>query len=393
MRLSDTNLQVIFSLTLIAVLGVSSVAPALPEITQYFGLKEKEAGWVITFFTLPGILISPLAGTLLDLFGRKRPLLPFLLLFAAAGTACYWAPDFKTLLILRFIQGCGAAGTGVAVLTLIGDLYSGRERTEIMGINAGVLSIGTALYPLAGGALALLGWNYPFLLSLLALPVAGFAALGLQAPRTRPHEKFTSYLHQVWQGIRHGQILLLFYALVTIFILIYGICLTAFPLWMKESFNASPFWTGVQLTLMSFATGVAAWQLKHIDRLAGKRTGLLAGFGLYAAACLWIPHISFSPLLLIPVLMLGIANGMNVPAIQTLIIEKTPFRQRGAFMSFNGMMLRLGQTLGPLLVSLVLYVGSLKHMFLIAAGISLLTILILWRIEADGRPLPRSKRE
>ena len=63
----------------------------------------------------------------------------------------------------------GGASLGALNLTIISDLYAGPVRTEAMGYNASVLSVGTASYPAIGGALALLGWNYPFALSLFAL--------------------------------------------------------------------------------------------------------------------------------------------------------------------------------------------------------------------------------
>lgn len=53
-----------------------------------------------------------------------------------------------------------------------------------MGYNAGALSIGTASYPVIGGLLASLGWRYPFLLSLAALPIA-LAVLKLLPPGFR----------------------------------------------------------------------------------------------------------------------------------------------------------------------------------------------------------------
>lgn len=84
---------------------------------------------------------------LADRYGRKKILVPSLMLFGIAGGACMFTRDYHILLICRFFQGTGAASLGALNVTVIGDLYSGKERTTAMGYNASVLSIGTATYP------------------------------------------------------------------------------------------------------------------------------------------------------------------------------------------------------------------------------------------------------
>ena len=158
----DRNLQVIFGVTLIAVLSVSSITPAFPSIMQEFNITPGQVGLLITFFTLPGVFLAPVLGVLADRLGRKRILVPSLFLFALAGAACAFTRDFNLLLVLRIFQGIGGASLGSINTTLIGDLYSGPRRAEAMGLNASVLSIGTGSYPAIGGALAVFGWNYPF---------------------------------------------------------------------------------------------------------------------------------------------------------------------------------------------------------------------------------------
>jgi MFS family permease len=86
--------------------------------------------------------------------GRKKIIVPSLLLFGIAGTACAFARDFNLLLLLRLLQGIGAASLLSLSVTLIGDLYAGDRRANAMGYNASVTSIGTAIYPTVGGALA-----------------------------------------------------------------------------------------------------------------------------------------------------------------------------------------------------------------------------------------------
>ncbi|NJO90339.1 MAG: MFS transporter [Chloroflexia bacterium] len=103
----NKNLLIIYSISLIAVMGVASLAPAFPKIIEHFDINTRKVGWLIAAFTLPGIVLTPLLGILSDRIGRKKVLIPSLLLFAIAGTICAFIDDFSLLLVVRFFQGIG----------------------------------------------------------------------------------------------------------------------------------------------------------------------------------------------------------------------------------------------------------------------------------------------
>ncbi|MFO7718152.1 MAG: MFS transporter [Desulfohalobium sp.] len=171
--LANQNLQILFAVTLMVVMGVSSIIPVLPTLIKVFGVTPENIGLVLTSFTLPGVLFTPIFGILADRLGRKKILVPALVLFGVAGFACTLARNWELLLLLRFLQGTGAAAFGMINITIIGDIFSGTERTAALGLNASVLSIATAVYPAIGGGLAILGWHYPFALPLVAVVLAG----------------------------------------------------------------------------------------------------------------------------------------------------------------------------------------------------------------------------
>ena len=100
----DTNLQIIFGVTLMAVMGVASIAPAFPKIAQELKISSQGIGMLITISTFPGVLLTPVLGLLADRFGRKKILVPSLMLFGVAGGACMFTRDFHFLLIWRFFR-------------------------------------------------------------------------------------------------------------------------------------------------------------------------------------------------------------------------------------------------------------------------------------------------
>lgn len=374
--LRDKNLLVIFGVTLMAVLGVSSITPAFPTMARELGITGGQIGLLITSFTLPGAILSPLMGIMADRFGRKRILLPSLFLFAIAGTACAFTQNFNLLLGLRVLQGIGAASLGSINATIIGDLYSGRRRVEAMGLNASALSIGVASYPAIGGALALLGWNYPFLLSIIALPIGILVLTVLKNPEPRNYQGIREYLSGTWSYLKNIKVAGLFAAGMLSFIILYGSYLTYFTLLMGESFGASSLIIGIIMSIASLSNAVIASQLGRINRRLSLLAIINLGFSLYALAMVLIPFMPNLWLLLIPAIICGMANGANMPSIQTSVAELAPLEYRAAFMSLNTTMLRLGQTIGPPLLGLAYVYGGLDATFFAGAGLALLVPIV-----------------
>lgn len=92
-------------------------------MTRALGVNQEDAAWLISAFTIPGLLFTPLVGLLSDRYGRRRVLIPCLFLFGAAGGACFFASGFGALVTLRFLQGIGSAPLNVLNAALIGDFF------------------------------------------------------------------------------------------------------------------------------------------------------------------------------------------------------------------------------------------------------------------------------
>lgn len=372
----DRNLQIIFSITLMAVLGVSSITPVFPQVIQKFNINAEQVGLLITFFTLPGAVLAPFSGILADRFGRKTILVPSLFLFAVAGTTCAFIRDFNILLVLRIFQGVGAAALSSVNFTIIGDLYTGTQRVKAMGLNASVLSVGTASYPLIGGTLGLLGWNYPFALPVIAVPIGLLVLTLLKNPEPRSSENIKEYLVNTWKCLRSIKVLALFGIGLLTFIILYGTVLTYFTLLLGNSFNASPLVIGIIMSAMSLTTALVSSQLGRINNWFSLGTTIRLAFLIYSLALVLIPFIHNLWLLLIPVIIYGIAHGANFPSVQTVITGLAPLEYRAAFMSLSTTMLRLGQAIGPPIMALVYIYMGIDATFYVAAALALLVPII-----------------
>lgn len=150
---------------------------------------------------------------------------------------------------------------------------------------------------------------------------------------------------------------------------------------MSERFGAPPVVIGGILSGASLTTALTSSQLGRLTGHFSEKTLLKSSFVLYTLALAIVSLVPDLWLLAVPAVILGIANGINVPNIFSLLNEVAPSDNRGAFLSINGMILRLGQTIGPLFMATVAVPLGLTGAYLAAAAVSLaalaMTLLIL----------------
>lgn len=374
----DKNLQIIFAVSLIAVLGVASVTPAFPQLAQVLDVPQQNLGLLVTVFTFPTLILGPVIGILADRFGRKKIIVPSLFLFGIAGTACGFVGSFNLLLLLRFLQGIGAASLLSLTVTLIGDLFTAERRTTAMGYNASVSSIGTALYPTIGGALATIGWNYPFMLPLVAIPIGLLVLFALKNPEPKGKQNLKEYLKNALKALKNRQIVGLFIASTANFVLLYGAYVTYLPILIADSFKEPPFKIGLILSSISIAIAITSSQLGRLARRFPETTLIRASFVFFALALLIIPFIKIFWLLLIPTTIFGIGLGIGFPSIQTLLAALAPKGYLATIISVNGTFFGLGQTLGPLLMGVAFGMGGISSVFYAGVGFAIV-ILIVFR--------------
>jgi len=148
---------------------------ALPTIGRKLHFPESDLQWVVTAYALTfgGFLL--LGGRAADLLGRRRLFMAGLTLFTAASLACALATSDTFLIIMRGIQGLGAAVVLPAALSIVMSMFSeGAERNKALGLWGAIGASGATVGVLAGGALTrYAGWPYIFYLNV----VVGVAAL------------------------------------------------------------------------------------------------------------------------------------------------------------------------------------------------------------------------
>lgn len=370
------TLQIIFSISITAVMGLTTVSPAFPKIAAALNVTKEQIGLILTVFALPGIILTPIFGILADRFGRKKVLIPSLFLFSITGVMCAFARSFELLLLLRFIEGIGAASLGALNVTLIGDIFSGNRRVAVMGYNASVLSIGTAGFPLIGGALANIEWYYPFFLPGFAFIIGLLSLFFLNNPEPKLNTTLKDYFSSIKSILKEKKVISLLIASLGSYIVLFGSFLTYIPfLVTRLNPSAKPFLIGIILSSMSVTTAILTLFLKYITKKINLINLLKIAYVLYAIALLSFPFINSYVALFIPAVIYGIAQGFFLPVTQTLLAEWTVASNRAGFMSFNRMISQVGQAFGPLIMGLVFAGFGLDTVFFAGSILSVLLFI------------------
>lgn len=372
----DLNFQIVCAVTLIGVLGVSSVTPAFPSLARALNIQPQNLGLLVTTFTLPSLILGPVIGVLADRIGRKKIVFPSLILFAIAGTACGFVRDFNLLLFLRLLQGIGAASLLSLSTTLIGDLYTGGKRVSAMGYNASFSSVGTAVYPTIGGALATFGWFYPFMLPVVAIPIALLVFFALKNPEPKGDRNLKEYLRNAAKVLKNRRLFGLFIASAANFVVLYGAYVTYFPQLINDRFKAPPSVIGILLSSVSIAIIVSSSQLGRLARRFPATKLIQASFIFYAVAMILVPLMPSIWFLLIPTMILGIGLGLGFPCIQTVLADLSPKEYLATILSVNGTFFGLGQTLGPVLMGFAFGLGGINSVFYGGVGFAILIFFL-----------------
>ncbi|MDU5951256.1 MAG: MFS transporter, partial [Paenibacillus macerans] len=126
------------------------VATATPHMIKDLH-GETLFSWVFAIYTLTTCVATPIFGKLADLFGRKPVFAAGIGLFVLGSILCGAAQSMTGLIGFRALQGFGAGALAPVCFTVIGDLFSGKQRGKMMGVFSSVWSVAGLLGPLIGG--------------------------------------------------------------------------------------------------------------------------------------------------------------------------------------------------------------------------------------------------
>lgn len=348
----DRSFQLLLLANFSPPLGSALISPLLDTLVGPFAVSEAEIGLLMTAFTAPSIVLIPIVGVLADRVGRKLVMIGGLLCFGFGGVAIAFTTDFRVALALRLLQGVGFAGLTPIIVTSIGDLYRGGAEATAQGVRFATSGFTLMTFPLLGGALATIAWQYPFFLYALTFPTAVLIALFFEEPTsedTRQGSADTD-LGDLLRFVSRPRVASVLVGRAVPNFLYTGF-LTYNSFVVIRLIGGSPGEAGLLITAASVFHTASATQAGRITALFDSRLYPLLGANLSMGAGFAVVGLAGSlPVALLGSAGVGLGFGMSLSLYRSVITEFTVESLRGSVVSAGSALGRVGATVAPIVM-------------------------------------------
>ncbi len=357
-----------------------SKSPILPIFAKSLGANGSEIGWIASASTIPGILVSYIAGDLADRFGYKKILVGSLLIFASAPFFYLLVQNPLELGTVRFYHGFATAAFGPVAMATIAA-YSGKNIGRNLSLYSSTTLVGRALAPTVGGTMYQFGgYTSVYLIA----GVAGILALILaiwffrkpgeieekvatQAKRDEASE--LPFFKKLWIVLRYRPLLLVG-VLDACAYFAYGAFEMVFPLYAKQigmSTGEIGVLLGIQLVGMVLFKPLFGKASDEFGRLPMVVIGLLACVFSFFLLAVLKSIFAIIPLILI----YGLGFALITASTSALAADVARKGQLGASLGILSTLMDVGQTFGPPAI------GAISDTYSYAAGIGVLGVVLL----------------
>ncbi len=374
----------------IMVLGNSMLIPVLPQMQKNLGISQFQTSLVISLFSIPAGVVIPFAGLLSDRFGRKRVIVPSLIIYGIGGlvagiaalflTKCYWV-----IITGRVIQGIGAAGTAPVTMALVGDIFTTKERSKALGYLEAANGFGKVVSPVLGSLIAIVAWYATFFLfPLLTVPIAIAVWLLVKEPAAKSRRQsigqYFSSVKAIFEN-KAGFLITAFLSGSLALFLLFGI-LFFLSDFLESSLKIFGVKKGLVLAIpvsvmsgTSFITG--AFIKKKVPLM---KKLVVIGLGVMALTLGALPFMK-NPWLDVGVMSAtGIGAGLILPCLNTLITSSSSIQERGMITSLYGAVRFFGVAAGPPVFGLLDNYGRYIMFWSSAGGALAIGILSLLKL-------------
>lgn len=350
----------------------------LPLYIKTLGGTESQIGWVMGSYSLAAILGQPLAGALVDRFGRKR----FLLLGSALGMLASVGFAFSTQIDARFIlfrilQGIGYSTFYIANLTLVAEIVPSSRRGEAVGLFgiSGLITI--ALSPALGEqVIHRTGYSAFFLVAAVAAAGCFLTSLAFRNLSATPREAVSSGPSFLIPSARILPPILL----TLVFGLVSGTVFVFLPTYATQA-GLSRI-GGFYVAYSVAAIGIRLTCGRLSDRWGRQRVILpaLLLMGSGTLGLVWL--VSPVGLLLVGTLT-GMAHGLLFPALSAYAIDLADSEERGRSIGAFSAAMLLGHALASFIFGIVAEQFGYRLIYLLASGIAVTTCCVLFRFRKE----------
>jgi MFS transporter, ACDE family, multidrug resistance protein len=370
------SLSLVYAASLALMMGVNFIQPALPAMTEPFGISDSALSLIMTVFTAPAIVLAPIFGVIADIYGRRLLLAGGLILFGISGTAMALATSFTWLLVFRAIQGIGFSAVIPLTIVLIGDLLDGDEEIAGQGLKVFLDRIGYMILPPLGGLLAAFAWYWPFTLYIITVPLGIMTFFWMPETKGSVTSGTRAYLGEMLKLTRHPRLVVAFSAGFLRFFLDYGF-LTYFPLFLVRTHGISTATAGLLYVFFSVGAMITSSQAGRLAAGRDKAQVLFIAFLVSGLALVAVPFMPGVWLVGGALFFYGIANGVISPMQKSLLTQNAPLQMRGGIVSFDRLIQQASKTISTSVVGLLLITAELPTIFWMLGLLSLVSVALM----------------
>ena len=244
-----------------------------------------------------------------------------------------------------------------------------------MGWRGSAISFGGVIWPLVGGILGGFSWRLPFAIYLLGIPL-GLLAL-ITMPETHQEKiKDTGENGSMLRVLRKNPLLFAIYGLIFLTMnLIYTI-VVFLPQLLEEMNISNLLYISLFLMAMSLSAGLVSFMYGRIKSRLSYKNIVLISLMLWTVGFTTISQAPSGLLIAASVALIGIGQGMVLPAAMVWIGEIVPVSFRGRAVSYFGTFAFIGQFLAPVIFGPVLLSLGFYGIFLVAGGTCAIVFLL-----------------
>ena len=163
------TLAILSGLGIIAMSAETMVLPAIPDFIADLDISYQDSSWILAVILVTGAVMTPIAGKLSDIYGKKKILLVILAVYILGLSLGAIATNFLSLITARVLQGIGISMFPIA-FSILRDKFPPKKLAIAQGIFSSTLSGGAVIGLIIGGSIVEnFGWRATF--SLL-VPIA-----------------------------------------------------------------------------------------------------------------------------------------------------------------------------------------------------------------------------
>lgn len=383
----------------LTVMAGATVSPALPAMKQYFESAiadvDTRTTLVKLIITLPALFIaigSPIAGLIVDRFGRKPLLLITTLLYGLAGSSGLYFDSLTAILAGRAVLGFAVAGVMVAATTLIADYYRGPARAEFMGLQAGFMGLGGVLFLTLGGILAQQNWRYPFAIYLFAWSIVPLILAFILEPN-RSDASLPGVESPTPEAPPQSMpvgVLGIVYGLTTLSQIAFYLIPVQLPFFLESLVQAVPSQSGLAIAVCTLFSAIASLTYGKLKRRMEFVTFLPLIFGLMGIGYLLIGQSANWAQVLTGLAISGMGLGILMPNMTVWLSAAVPEAMRGRALGGLSTAMFLGQFLSPIVTQPFTKIVGLGAVYAIVGGFLAILAIAFAVFKGPIRNLTRS---